>query len=694
MRHPRLWSAVLLLALAVPAGLFAQARTALPDRYKTWLDEDVVYIITKHERDVFLKLQTDKERDIFIEAFWKHRDPAPETPRNEFQEEHYRRLNHANATFGRSSPLPGWKTDRGRIYILLGEPRNIESYSNVNGVYPTEIWFYMGDEALGLPAGFNVIFFKRNGTGDYVLYSPSADGPQALIADAVSGLQNLSSRGGMTDDQRAYKALQKLAPNLAPQTLSLIPGESTPMGLGSLASERLIATIFSVPQKKVQDDYAEAILRFKDSVEVEYTANFVPSEVQVQVIRDAAGASFVHYSIEPAKITAEEIDGKYDIRFKLNGRVSDASGKTVYQFDKDFPFTLTAAELEDVKAKSLSIQDVFPLIPGTYNFDILLKNVLSKEFTGTARTLVVPGPAEPVRVGPLLLAYGRETGPAVAGERIPFRVGDDQLLCQTHKIFAAADSLVLFFQIYGLGEDLKAGGSIRTEFLKEDQPFLARTAKAAAAGPAGSVLDVQPLKDFPPGYYQVKVTLVDGTGKEVAANKENFEVSLSPAVPRPLVVSKVTKAPGNADSLYATGLQLLNQGDAAAARPRLAEAQALAPERADVAVSYAQALFLLKDYAAVKDVLGPWAKGEAPAPEVPALLGQACHALGQFEEAAKHYTAYLTQFGANIDILNYLGTCHFQLGNTAEALKAWEKSLELNPNQDKLRALVDSIKKK
>jgi GWxTD domain-containing protein len=694
MKHARLWSALLLMALAVPAGAFAQAKTALPERYKKWVDEEVVYIITKRERDVFLKLQTDKERDIFIEAFWKHRDPLPETPRNEFEEEHYRRLNHANATFGRSSPLPGWKTDRGRIYILLGEPRNIEQYTNVNGVYPTEIWFYMGDEALGLPAGFNVIFFKRNGVGDYVLYSPSADGPQALIADTQSAFLNTPSRRGGNDDQRAYKALQKLEPNLAPQTLSLIPGEGTSMGLGSLASERLIATIFSVPQKKVQDDYAEAILRFKDSVEVEYTANYVPSEVQVQVIRDAAGASFVHYTVEPARITAEEINGKYDIRFKLNGRVSDASGKTVYQFDKDFPFTLTAGELEDIKAKSLSIQDVFPLIPGTYNFDILLKNVLSKEFTGTSRTLVVPGPGEPVRVGPLLLAYGRETKTAASGERVPFKVGDDQLLCQTHKIFGAGDSLVLFFQISGLGEDLEAAGSIRTEFLKEDQPFLARTAKAAAAGPAGSVLEVQPLKDFPPGYYQVKVTLVDGQGKDVAANKENFEISPSPAVPRPLVVSKVTKAPGNADSLYATGLQLLNQGDAAAARPRLAEAHARAPERPDVVVSYAQALFLLKDYQAVKDVLTPWAGAEAPAPEVPALLGQACHALGQFEEAARQYTAYLTQFGANIDILNYLGTCHFQLGNTAEALKAWEKSLELNPNQEKLRALVDSIKKR
>src|SRR5512135_1346695 len=121
MRHARLWMAAVLLAAAAAAA-FGQAKPNLPDRYRKWLDEEVGYIITKHEREVFLKLQTDKEREIFIEAFWKHRDPVPETPRNEFQEEHIRRLNYANSIYGRSSPVPGWKTDRGRIYILLGAP--------------------------------------------------------------------------------------------------------------------------------------------------------------------------------------------------------------------------------------------------------------------------------------------------------------------------------------------------------------------------------------------------------------------------------------------------------------------------------------------------------------------------------------------------------------------------------------------
>lgn len=691
----RLLSAVILLALAVPLGILGQSKIALPERYKKWLNEEVAYIITAHERDVFRQLQTDRERDIFVEAFWKHRDPEPATPKNEFEEEHYRRLNYANATFGRSTPLPGWKTDRGRIHILLGPPKNIEQYTNVNGVYPVEIWFYLGDPELGLPTGFNVIFFKRNGAGDYILYSPTVDGPRSLIADSMGGYRDVSrNSGSMSDDMAAYKALKELEPNLARQTLSLIPNEAVQPGRESLASNRLMATIFASPQKKVEVGYADAILKYKDFIEVEYSANYISSEVQVQVIQDETGSSFVHYTVEPARITAEETGGKYEVRFRLTGRVSDAEGKTVYQFDKDFPFSLTAAELEDVRSKSISIQDVFPLVPGTYTFDILLKNVLSKEFAGAGKTVVVPGPGGAVGMSPLLLAYGDEKRPSPPGERVPFKAGDDQLLCQTRKTFSAKDSLVLFFQLYGLTEDLRTSGTLRTTFYREDKEFLSRTGRVAADKAETSVVDAQPLADFPPGYYQVRMSLLDGQGREAAGAKENFEVSLAAAVPRPLVISKVVPSVKKEDDLFTTGVQLMNKGDLEAAKARFAEAYRLSPRRTELAVAYGQALFRTNDFRRVKEILLPFAGETEPAAEVLALLGQACHALGEFLEASTHYSAYLVRFGANIDILNYLGTCYFQLGNREEAVKAWTKSLELSPNQEKIRALLESLKKK
>ena len=119
------------------AGEAAAQKTALPAQYKKWLEEDVVYIIVPLEKDVFLKLQTDRERDLFIEAFWKQRDPTPGMANNEFKTEHYRRINYANRYLGRSAPLPGWRTDRGRIYIILGEPNDIQRFEGKSGVYPT-----------------------------------------------------------------------------------------------------------------------------------------------------------------------------------------------------------------------------------------------------------------------------------------------------------------------------------------------------------------------------------------------------------------------------------------------------------------------------------------------------------------------------------------------------------------------------
>ncbi|HYA49097.1 MAG TPA: GWxTD domain-containing protein, partial [Burkholderiales bacterium] len=621
---------VVLIVLAFPLAVPAQPKVALPERFRQWLDEEVVYIITSHEREVFLHLTTDRERDMFIEAFWKQRDPTPGTPQNKFREEHYRRLKHANDIYGRSSPVPGWRTDRGRTYIVLGPPKNIESYSNVQNVYPVEIWFYYGDPALGLPTAFNVIFFKRNGIGDYVFYSPAQDGPQSLLTDSlVSG----------EDPEKAYQTLKTYEPNLAYQVLSLIPGERQPAGTISLASTKLMATIFASPQKKVEDAYADAILKYKDFIEVEYTANYVPSDAAAQVIRDATGAFLVHYTIEPGKVTVEDAGGKYDVHFLVTGRVSDASGRTITQFDREFPFSLTRDALEAVRAQSISLQDMFPLIPGTYKLDLLIRNTASKEFASAECPVVVPGPDPAPRLSPLLLAYKVE-GRADASGGVPFAVGRQQILCQSRKSYGTKDTLVLFYQVYGLTPELRAAGSFLLSFRKEDKPFSTRVKKLSEYGAGDDFLEVQDLASFPPGYYQAVVSLHDGQGREVAGSKGSFEVITLPAVPRPVVMAKVRPEPRREDSLYETGLQFYNSGDRAEALARLSEAHRLDPARLEFAVALGQVLFVQGDYQRVKETLAAFSGGEQPAAEVLSLLGRACHALGQFEEAVTYYTGY------------------------------------------------------
>ena len=127
----------------------------LPERFRVWLEEEVVWIITEPERDIFLRLDSDEKRDRFIEAFWTRRDPTPGTPRNEYLPIHYERLAYATRQFGRVSPGPGWRTDMGRIYVLLGEPQTRSRHHNDANIYPVEAVVKADDIELGLHEGRN-----------------------------------------------------------------------------------------------------------------------------------------------------------------------------------------------------------------------------------------------------------------------------------------------------------------------------------------------------------------------------------------------------------------------------------------------------------------------------------------------------------------------------------------------------------
>jgi GWxTD domain-containing protein len=673
-----------------PPILCAQPKSDLkmPGSYRLWLDEEVVYIITSKEAGVFRKLETDKERDIFIEAFWKHRDPTPGTPRNEFKDEHYLRRKYANEYFGRGSPRPGWMTDQGRIHIILGPPRNIEDHSSINGVYPVQIWSYDGDPDYGLPTGFNIIFFKKRGMGEYVLYSPVDDGPDSLIADWGTNLT-----ADVMDEQAAYKELAKLAPNLAYQTLSLIPGERPMSGTVSLASTRLLGNVFSYPQKKVEDTYAEALLKYKDVIEVDYSANYIASDSSLYVIRDEIGHFMVHYSIEPKKISVDSYGDKYSTNYELDGRVSDTNGNTIFQYMKEFPLSFSGPELQDLGAKSLAIQDLFPLVPGTYKFNLLLKNTVSKEFATFEGTITVPEESALPAITPLVLGYRLEKSASPATEFIPFRIKAGQLLTPARKTFTQKENLVVFFQVLGLPPELRSGGQLKYSVLRKDAQFLSQIKEISEYQNAPDFLEVFPLQEFPPDYYKIKVSVLDSRGAELLAQDEDFEITAAPSIGRPLVVSKVMPASGAEEYDYEQGLQLLNLKRNKDALVLLEKAYAKNPAQAKFALGLSQCLFIEGQYQRVKDILSPL-RGEKATDLILYFLGKSAHSLGQLDEAIADYSDYLSRFGLNLEILNLLGTAHYQKGNTAEALRAWKRSLEINSGQENIKKLVHSIEEK
>jgi len=676
-----------------------KGKPVLPEKYKKWLNEEVVYIITSKEKDVFQKLETDRERDIFIEAFWKHRDPTPGTPQNEFKEEHYKRLAYANEYFGRGTPRPGWMTDQGRIYIILGPPQNIEEYDTIQNVYPTKVWFYLGDTTQGLPTGFHIIFFRKQGMGEYVLYSPVDDGPESLLADWGTGMTE-DAMGGGSRSQSAYNQLVKLAPNLAYQTLSLVSGERVMTGTVSLASMKLIGDIASYPQKKVEDTYADALLKYKDIIDVDYSANYIVSDAFLSVIRDPSGLFLVEYSVEPKKISVDSYGGKYGANFELDGRVSDAKGNTVYQYAKEFPLSFSSAELEDLRSKSLAIQDLFPLVPGNYKFDLLLKNTVSKEFTSFEGSIDIPEATSggtPV-ISALVLGYQLDKAASADRDFIPFKTRAGQLICQARKTFSQKDALYVFFQVFGLSSDLRSNGKINVTIFRQDAEFLTRSKGISeygpGAGPSADFLEEFSLAQFPPDYYKVTVSLVDGSGKELLSSGENFEVSMVADLPRPLIISKVMPASHVEEYDYILGLQMLSLGRPKEAHASLEKAYRKNPGQLKYALGFSQVLFELNEFQKIKDILTPFAAGEQGLDQVYYLLGKSCFGLGQYAGAVPYFKDYLIRFGANLEVLNLLGLTYYKLGDTAEALAAWRKSLEISPNQENIKKLVDSLPKK
>jgi GWxTD domain-containing protein len=669
---------------ALPAGAQKVAVKDLPERFRRWLEEEVVYIISPREKSVFLQLGNDREREMFITAFWKARDEDPSTPENKAKDEHYRRIEYANSHFGRGLQAGGWRTDMGRIYITLGEPKTNERYENEADVYPMIVWFYQGLGASGLPNAFYVVFFKKDNAGDYILYSPIRDGPQKLMP---------FYNGDMANPVQAWGELRQRMPELADLSMSLIPGEYVYGMYPSPSSDILInQKIPKMGYDSVKDGYAEKLLKYKDVVEVEYTANYIENDALVEVTRDAAGRAFVHYLIEPARLSIERFEGLYRTTFDVNGIVSDASGRTVYQFDRRVPLELDDEQFAKIRDRRVSFQDVFPLIEGDYKLSLLWKNTVSKEFTSLEATLSIP-PARTLTLSTPILANRVVRNSAFNGQVKPFTVGETQIVSSPRNDFTVQDTMSLFCEVGGLTDELKAKGSLVITISRNNQVVNAVTKPLAGASEPLRILEDFPLATYVPDYYTAAVALVDGARTEVLSAKASFFITMQTALPRSWIM--YAPLPPAADAFYinARGLQYDRTGDTAKARPLLEEACRRAPGSVPYALDLARLYVELKDFAAVERLAGPFYQAKKNY-EFAEALGQSAQALGRYPEAIVYYKDYLTYFGTNLNVLNAIGDCYVKTGDLAGAITVWKKSLELSPSQPELKKKLADIQDK
>jgi GWxTD domain-containing protein len=684
---------IILSVVALCALLPAQKKKTakdLPPQYQKWLQEEVIYIISPKERDVFLQLESDRERNIFIEAFWKQRNPDPSSTENAFKTEHYKRIAYANQWLGKSSPTPGWRTDRGRIYIILGQPKEIQAYENMYDLRPVITWFYDGMAEYGLPGSFYLVFWKKDIVDDYRLYSPINDGPQQLMQHYA---------GDMADATTAYEALMKIEPAVGSVSLSLIPGETQFSSAPSLASEILIKqSIPEAPHYKVKDEYAEKLLKYKNIIEVDYTANYIDNESLISVFQDPSGLSFVHYLIEPKRLSFEQTTTGYRTTLEINGIVTDRQNKPIYQFDRTIPLDMTEAQMTQIRSKLFSLQDLFPLTPGQYKVNLLLKNRLSREFTSVEADILVPNPGA-FSMSPPVLAYKTDRESRFKGQNKSFLLGGVQFVPSPRNAFAADDWLSLYFQLHGIPADLRTGGSVQytiqrqTETMKLPETVKVVTRSLREIADPGNIIEQFPLAGMTPSHYALNVAVLDASKAEKLKAKVDFDIRGATTLNRAWVLS--LPQPASTDPSFANivGSQLLAKQDLAKARPLLESAYTRDPGSPKYALDYALALLEAKDYRAVIEVAKPFLADERRY-DFLQPAGAARQELGAYAEAIAHYKDYLNHFGTNIGILNSIGDCYVKLGSAAEALAAWERSLQLEPNQPALKEKAKALRDK
>ena len=354
--------AVLFLIVALVHAADQPKGAPLRQSDKQWLDV-VYWIISDYEKQAFLTLKSDDDRDKFIKAFWENRDPTPGSEKNEFKDEHYKRFEYATKQYGRSTSVPGWKTDRGKIYILLGKPRSSSSAVKIPFEYePMELWQYAQYKGYGLPGSMYLLFFQQNGVGDYRLYSPIQDGIKALFTPQSGNI--------MKTEEELYDYMsQTLDPETAHAAYSSIPTEGgNPLDpdVGQITAEMITAKIQNAKNYDLQKrKYVEDFIFDRPSVQV-YTS------IETGGIRDGIywfqapnGYFYIDYAVEyePDKLDIGQYENYYT-SLTVDGSIATPDHTQVEQILSSHEINLTPEQFNKVKNLPFQFQGRRPLFPG------------------------------------------------------------------------------------------------------------------------------------------------------------------------------------------------------------------------------------------------------------------------------------------------------------------------------------------
>jgi len=498
----------------------------LDNSFKTWLNEDVVYIISPEERAAFLQLQTNEEREQFIEQFWLRRSSNPDMPGDDFKEEHYRRIAYANEHF--ASGIPGWKTDRGRIYIIWGAPDEIESHptggtydrpmdegGGSTTTYPWERWRYRYLE--GIQENVELEFVDPTGTGEYHLTMDPSE-KDALLNVPGAGLSLMEEMGMASKTDRFTRSDGTHLP-------TALGGE--PASLNEFTRLELYAKVQRPPQVKYKDLEALVTSRMvRDEVKFNYRTDFL------KVTNDTVLVP-VTVQVPNTQLQFKDKDGVYTAELNIFGRVSTLTGRIVQTFEdpvtRDYP-----ESLYKLSQKQSSIyQKSLPLRPGLYRLDIVIKDVNSGNVGAVNTRLAVPRyEDEKLDASTLILADQIEHVPAKQIGTGQFVLGSSKVRPRLDGEFTTADKLGIYLQIYNLKGDEKThknNGVFVFTIKKGNAPVPGMQFKLTSAdlkenGDQVTIERLLPLATLAPGKYTLDVQATDVLANATISRSADFTV--------------------------------------------------------------------------------------------------------------------------------------------------------------------------
>jgi len=508
----------------------------LESAYRKWLDEDVRWIITDQERKAFLSLSNDEERDAFIEQFWRRRNPNPDSPENEFREEHYRRIAYTNEHY--AAGKPGWMTDRGHIYIAFGPPdstdshpsggqyeRPIEEGGGETSTYPFETWHYRYLEGIG--ENIDIEFVDSCMCGDYHMTIDRSE--KDALLHVPNGGETLYEQMGMAKKADRFKGgLEDLGPG--PNSSSNQSKEFDRM--------ELFAKLQAPPEIKFKD---LGLAEFLSSHKV-LNGPFFPFEVRTDFVKVTDDTVLVPITlqIKNRDITFNTKDGVAKGDVSIIGRISTITDRVVQSFEDPVEVEEPAELLPRTLNNASLYWKAFPLRPGRYRIDIAIKDVNNPDHVGVwAQAITVPRyDDDHLAASSLILADKMERVPSKEIGAGNFIIGNTYVRPRvttnpaSPAMFHRDQNLNFWMQVYNLGLDEKSkqnNARIVYEILNSDtnKSILNATEDSKKLGASSDQLTLEktlPLASLEPGKYIVKISVDDDVTRQQIAQSAPFTV--------------------------------------------------------------------------------------------------------------------------------------------------------------------------